>query len=84
MTAHEVIFGDRLERACQYIIACAFKINTRTAYKDAIQELGGINTLLIFMSAEGGPPMPTANIMIRNEQSRLQRIVDSPTGCVQK
>jgi hypothetical protein len=84
MDAHTLIFGDKLERCVVHITNEACKANTREAYKLAHSKLHGIVTLLVFMSSEGGVPMPTGHLMVRNEMSNIQRIIDSPTGILPK
>jgi hypothetical protein len=78
MTAHELIFGDRFERSLRYICGEAHKVGTPEAYRAAEQKLAGIKTLLIFMSSEGGTPMPTAVLMLQNLQSGL-RVMEART-----
>ena len=84
MNAHELIFGDKLERAVVYIANEACKVNTREAYQNAHAKLHGICTLLVFMEAENGVPMPTGHLMVRNEMRHIQHIIDSPSGCLEK
>jgi len=82
MNAHEFIFGDKFERCVVYITNEACKKNTREAFQEAVQKLHGIKTLCIFISSEGGTPLPTAMIMLQNEMHNIQRIIDSPKGCL--
>jgi len=84
MNAHEFIFGDKFERCIVHIVNEACKTNDREAYKLAQSKLHGILTLTIFISSEGGMPMPTAHLMLRNEMNNLQRIIDSPSGRLEK
>jgi hypothetical protein len=84
MNAHEFLFGDKFDRCVGYIIDEACKENTREAYKLAQSKLHGILTLTIFISSEGGTPMPTAHLMLRNEMNNLQRIIDTPNGCLER
>ena len=83
-TAHEFIFGDKFERSLQHIVGQAYEANTREAYQAAVHKLHGINTLLLFMSSEGGPAMPTAHLMVRNLMSQVREVAESPSGRLSK
>jgi hypothetical protein len=84
VNAHQFIFGDRFEECVVYIINEACKKNTREAFKEAKTRIDGIRLLLHWMSGSGGVPMPTAFLLLRNEMNNLDRIIESPDGCLPK
>jgi len=84
MNAHEFIFGDRFEQCVAHIINEACRVNTREAFKEAKTKLDGIRLLLHWISGSGGVPMPTAFLMLGNEMSNIQRVIDSPDGVLKK
>lgn len=66
-----LIFGDRLERAAQYIVGVAYKIHTPQALENAALRLEGISTLLTFMGGQ-----TTDVIRLQNEIVRCRLIAD--------
>ena len=82
MNAHTLIFGSKIEDTVTHIINEACRVNTREAWKEAVQKIDGIRLLLHHISGSGGVPMPTAFLMIANEISNIKRILDTPTGCL--
>ena len=84
MRTHEFLFGDKFERCIQYIVVEAYKQNTREAYERAMYKLEGLRTFCVFLSSEGGAPMPSAILMLQTLSLRLSEIVRSEKGCLAK
>jgi len=68
----ELIFGNKLPTAVREIQMRAFQKNTIQAYNDAIQQIKGINYLLLCMGFRD-------DIVIRmgNEERKLERLRDA-------
>jgi len=81
---HEFLFGDKFDRCVEYIIVEAFKKNNRESYTEAKNKLHGLRTFLIFLSSEGGPPMPSAILHLQALDSRLNEVIRSETGRLTK
>lgn len=84
MRSYEFLFGDKFERCIEYIIVEAYKLNTREAYTIALHKLAGLRTFCIFLSSEGGVPMPSAILLLRTHEDRLNEIIRSEKGCLEK
>lgn len=71
MDAHNLLFGDKLERCALHIVKEAYDANTREAFQKAHDKLEGLRTFLVFLSSEGGTSFPTAIIMLQNACHQL-------------
>jgi len=55
MDAHNLLFGDNLERCALYIVNQAYAENTPEAFQRAGHMLDGLRTFLVFLEVPGYP-----------------------------